>query len=296
MSDHTEKTYPAAETRHEIVTSNPDVEVRFYLSKDEGSYVSPHWHNSLEIVYVISGKVTLNLPQGVRRTACGGEFFLANPREIHSVLSEKNEALVLQIPQKFYEKYAPSMALRKFAVNMQPANEVERTRLEKLKKIFTDMYVVYDVRPEGYLLRFNSLLYELLFSLIHYHSEKIMQKDFERDSKYFSRLKEIMKYIDRYHAEPISIASIAKHFCYNPDYLARFFKRYMNCTVTDYIYSVRVACVHLDLVNTDLPIGEILETHGCTNHSLFMRYFRQQWGCTPKEHRKKYIIEKVIEK
>ena len=270
--------------------------MRFYLSKDEGSYVSPHWHNSLEIVYVISGKVTLNLPQGVRRTACGGEFFLANPREIHSVLSEKNEALVLQIPQKFYEKYAPSMALRKFAVNMQPANEVERTRLERLKKIFTDMYVVYDVRPEGYLLRFNSLLYELLFSLIHYHSEKIMQKDFERDNKYFSRLKEIMKYIDRYHAEPISIASIAKHFCYNPDYLARFFKRYMNCTVTDYIYSVRVACVHLDLVNTDLPIGEILETHGCTNHSLFMRYFRQQWGCTPKEHRKKYIIEKVIEK
>lgn len=296
MSDHTEKTYPAAETRHEIVTSNPDVEVRFYLSKDEGSYVSPHWHNSLEIVYVISGKVTLNLPQGVRHTACGGEFFLANPREIHSVLSEKNEALVLQIPQKFYEKYAPSMAQRKFAVNMQPANEVERTRLERLKKIFTDMYVVYDVHPEGYLLRFNSLLYELLFSLIHYHSEKIMQKDFERDNKYFSRLKEIMKYIDRHYAEPISIASIAKHFCYNPDYLARFFKRYMNCTVTDYIYSVRVACVHLDLVNTDLPIGEILETHGCTNHSLFMRYFRQQWGCTPKEHRKKYIIEKVIEK
>ena len=91
--------------RHEIVTSNPDVDVRFYLSKDEGSYVSPHWHNSLEIVYVIKGKVVLNLPRGVKVTACDGEFFMANPREIHSVLSEKNEALVLQIPQRFYDKY-----------------------------------------------------------------------------------------------------------------------------------------------------------------------------------------------
>ena len=279
--------------KHEIVANNPDIDVRFYLSKDEGSYVSPHWHNSLEIVYVISGKVTLNLPKGVKQTACDGEFFLANPREIHSVLSEKNEALVLQIPQKFYEKYAPSMALRKFAVDMTPTTDVGKTRLERLKKIFLDMYVVYDVRPEGYLLRFNSLLYELLFSLIHYHSEKIMQKDFDRDNKYFSRLKEIMKYINENHSRPISVSDIAKKFSYNPDYLARFFKKYMNCTVTDYIYSVRVACVHLDLVNTDLPIGEILEEHGCTNHSLFMKYFREQWGCSPKEHRKNYVHQNI---
>ena len=77
--------------RHEIVTSNPDVDVRFYLSKDEGSYVSPHWHNSLEIVYVIKGKVVLNLPRGVKVTASDGEFFMANPREIHSVFSEKKD-------------------------------------------------------------------------------------------------------------------------------------------------------------------------------------------------------------
>ena len=110
--------------RHEIVTSNPDVDVRFYLSKDEGSYVSPHWHNSLEIVYVIKGKVVLNLPRGVKVTASDGEFFMANPREIHSVFSEKNEALVLQIPQRFYDKYVPSMHLRRFFVDMHPGDEV----------------------------------------------------------------------------------------------------------------------------------------------------------------------------
>ena len=66
--------------RHEIVTSNPDVDVRFYLSKDEGSYVSPHWHNSLEIVYVIKGKVVLNLPRGVKVTASDIQFFLKKMR------------------------------------------------------------------------------------------------------------------------------------------------------------------------------------------------------------------------
>ena len=28
--------------RHEIVSRNPDIEVRFYLSEDPGSYVTPH--------------------------------------------------------------------------------------------------------------------------------------------------------------------------------------------------------------------------------------------------------------
>ena len=87
--------------RHEIVTSNPDVDVRFYLSKDEGSYVSPHWHNSLEIVYVIKGKVVLNLPRGVKVTASDGEFFMANPREIHSVLAEKTRHLCFRYHSVF---------------------------------------------------------------------------------------------------------------------------------------------------------------------------------------------------
>lgn len=275
-------------TRHEIVTSNPDVDVRFYYSKDEGSYVSPHWHNSLEIVYVIKGKVTLNLPCNVKVTAHDGEFFIANPREIHSVLSEKNEALVLQIPRKFYDRYVPSMHLRKFSVDMSPVNDVDRTRLERLKKIFMDMHIVYDIRPEGYLLRFNSLLYELLFLLIHSYSEKILQKDFDRENKYFRRLRDIMDYIDDHHAEPVSTSEVAQAFGYNPDYLARFFKKYTNCTLTDYIYMVRVGYVHRDLLNTELSVAEILERHGCTNHSLFMRYFKEQWGCTPKEHRNRH--------
>lgn len=277
----------SASMRHEIVTSNPDVEVRFYHSLDEGSFVTPHWHNSLEIVYVIHGKVTLHLPMGEKHVTQDGEFFLVNPREIHSVLSEKNEALVLQVPQKFYDKYVPSMRLRRFSVAMNPATEVERTKLEHLKKLFLDMYVVYDIRPEGYLLRFNSLLYELMFSLIHSHSEKILQKDFERSNRYFHRLRDIMQYVDDHHSEPISVSDIAQVFSYSPDYLARFFKKYMNCTITDYIYAVRIGYVHRDLVQSDRSIGEILEQHGCTNHSLFMKYFKAQWGCSPKEHRRR---------
>ena len=273
-------------TRHEMVISNPDVDVRFYLSKDEGSYVTPHWHDSLELVYVIKGCVTLNLPHGISQTAHSNEFILANPREIHSVLSEKNEALVLQIPQKFYEKFLSPQSLYHFAVNMHPENTIEQTKLEKIKKTFLDLFITYDIRPEGYQLRFYSLLYDLLFTLVHSYSQKIQPSEYTHQTKMFHRMKDIMDYIDKNHRNAISTSTIANHFSYHPDYLARFFKKYMNCTITDYIYAIRIHYVEQDLIQTQLPIAQIFEVHGCSNHHLAMKYFKQQWGCTPSQYRK----------
>lgn len=84
-----------------------------------------------------------------------------------------------------------------------------------------------------------------------------------------------MDFIDENHAYGISTAVIAEKFGYNPDYMARFFKKYMNCTVTDYIYLVRIGYVHRALVNTNDSVADIFERHGCTNHHLSMKYFLQ---------------------
>lgn len=66
--------------RHEIVSSNPDIDVRFYLSEDSGSYVAPHWHNSLELVYMIEGSMVTQFENNVRQTLHPGEFSIVNPQ------------------------------------------------------------------------------------------------------------------------------------------------------------------------------------------------------------------------
>ena len=158
--------------RHEIVSSNPDIEVRFYLSEDNGSYVAPHWHNSLELVYMLEGSMVTQYENNVRQTIEPGEISVVNPRVIHSVTAQKNKALVLLIPSALLEKYIPAPDFLEFRINMHPENPVEITRLERLKKIFMDMYIVYDIRPDAYLLKFNSLLYDLLYTMVHSYSVK----------------------------------------------------------------------------------------------------------------------------
>jgi quercetin dioxygenase-like cupin family protein/AraC-like DNA-binding protein len=240
--------------RHEIVSENPDIEVRFYLSVDEGGYVAPHWHNSLEIVYMLEGSITVTF-ENRKVTVLPEEFIIINSRNVHGFTSRKNRALVLQIPSTVFEKYVRNIDLYHFNVDMMPIDEVEIRRLNKIKKIFHDMYEVYDIQPEGYLLKFNSLLYDMLFILIHSYSSKLALKQIKRNNKYLERLKEITTFLHNYHDEQITIQQLAEKFGYNQDYISRFFKKYIGLTVVDYLYEIRINYLYKDLIDTDLNIN-----------------------------------------
>lgn len=247
-----------SEIRHEIVSRNPDIEVRFYLSEDPGSYVTPHWHNSLELVYMIEGSMIIRYDNSRIQTLPAGEFSVVNPRVIHSVTAFQNRALVLQIPDTV------------------------------LKKIFMDMYIVYDIRPDAYLLKFNSLLYDLLYTLVHSYSVKIPVKDMEKRKKSIGKVKEIMVYIEKNHSVKLTVEDIAEKFGYNPDYISRLFKKHIGLTMIQYLYEIRLSGIIRDLQETELHIHEIFERHGCTNYKYAMQLFKSRFGCTPKEKQKEF--------
>lgn len=271
--------------RHEIVSRNPDVEVKFYLSVDEGSYVTPHWHDSIELVYMIEGNMSV-IYENQKKELCPNEFIIINSKMVHSVLSSQNKALVLQIPAEVLKKYVPDISNYMFEVESDPKSKIDQTRLERIRKIFTDMQVIYDIRPEGYLLRFNSLLYDLLFMLLHSYSHKITNKSMNKGYKDLERLNDIMTYLKKRYAEKIVLTELAKQFGYNADYLSRFFKKQTGMTVNEYVYSYRITRVYEELINTGKSIQEIFDENGCTNYRVAMRFFKKYYGCTPKQKRK----------
>lgn len=271
--------------RHEIIVKNYDIDARFYLSEDRGSYVSPHWHDSLELVFMLEGSLEM-IYENRSTILKPNEFCIVNSRAVHSVLSSNNRALVLQVPKEMLKKFVPDIDLFYFEVDMNPQKEAEKTRLEKMKKLFRDMYIVYDIHPDGYLLRFNSLLYEMLYMLIHSYSRKIIRSDWNKSKKRLGQLSEITAYIKMHYAEKINVTSLARQFGYNEDYFSRFLKKNIGMSATDYIYAVRIEKVYQDLMNTDQPINQIFEKHGCTNYRVSMRVFKEKYGCTPKERRK----------
>ena len=275
-------------TRHEIVSSNYDVDVRFYLSVDEGSYVAPHWHNSLEIIYMLEGSMKVKC-ENKEMDVQAGDISLINSREIHSFWRTPNKSLVLQVPEKLLEKYISDYELVKFHVDPHPGKETENTKLEWLKKVCYDMYVIYEVRPEGYLFKFKSLLYDLLYMLIHSYSVKMIEKEGNRNNKNREQIKQILRYLDRNHARQITVQETAEEFGYNPDYLSRMLKQQIGLTTMEYLYEVRMNYVYQDLMNTEDYVSEIFTRHGCTNYKVAMRWFKRRYHYTPSQLRRQRL-------
>lgn len=242
--------------RHEIVAANTDIEARFYLSVDEGRFVTPHWHNSLEMVYMLEGSMEVSW-------------------ENHRT----------QVPEEVLKKFVPEIWRYSFSVPIRPESREEQVILEKVKRIFLEMQQIYENRPEGYLLKFNSLLYELLYELLQSCSEKLGEKQISQNNRHLAEITEVMHEIKDRYKEQIYISGLAEQLGYHPDYLARIFRRYTGMTIKEYVYAVRIQHVYRDLADTENSIGEIFAAHGCPNYRVAMRVFKEKYGCTPKEKR-----------
>ena len=57
---------------YEIVLSNPDIEVRFFPLESREHYVAPHWHNSLEFIYIIEGTMVTRFEDNLKQTCKDG--------------------------------------------------------------------------------------------------------------------------------------------------------------------------------------------------------------------------------
>ena len=68
--------------------------------------------------------------------------------------------------------------------------------------------------------------------------------------------------------------------------LCRFFKKHMGVTFLEYVNSIRLSHIHQDLLETDEAISVLLERHGFLNYRLFVRMFRNAYGCSPSALRR----------
>jgi AraC-type DNA-binding domain-containing proteins len=272
---------------HEIICTNTDISVKFFLSEDTGSSVSTHWHNSMEIVYVMEGSLSFFVEENnILLTA--GDFVVVNSRALHSTISKRNRALVLQIPEIFLEEYIADLDCRRFyTTQLEVGDGAARKQWTEVKRLFYEMYVIYySKKDSSYLLHFYSRLYEALGILLENFTVKVGAVDIRRSATQLELLKKITSYLHKHHRECIHVKDVAGYFGYHPDYLSRFFKHYMSLTILEYLYTIRTHYVYQDLIETDRPIGQIFEQRGCQNYKVSMRCFHEIYGCTPKEKRK----------
>lgn len=96
-----------ANITHEIISINPDVDVHLDMSIDQGSYVAPHWHNSIELVYMIEGSMEVYFENDIHPTSKKYQKLLYHLkedfREMYEVYVYQPKGYLLRFYSFFYD-------------------------------------------------------------------------------------------------------------------------------------------------------------------------------------------------
>jgi AraC-like DNA-binding protein len=87
---------------------------------------------------------------------------------------------------------------------------------------------------------------------------------------------------------PLRTADVSMHFNYNKDYLGRIFKAEKNCTVKEYIDSVRLKKIKDSLMVYTLTLQEISDKFGFSDYKYFLKFFKYHEGISPSEFRRSF--------
>lgn len=276
---------------YEIIDIAAATNVRFFTSVDPGSYIPTHWHRAIEIIYMLEGSLEVTV-ESETTTIYSEDCILINANILHSTkCTSPNTAIVLQIPLDFVETYIPNVQQLLFLFDYKTKDPIKRTKIEMLKTTLDQMRIINDIRPEGFLLRFNSLLFELLFQLYHNFSIKVFASDLSQKKKDLDRLNIVLKYTAENYTRTIPLEEIARISFLQPGYFCRFFKKRMGVTFLEYQNEYRLSYIYRDLISTNDPVHDILERHGFTNYKLFRRMFYEHFGDTPTKIRQKNRVQ-----
>lgn len=275
-------------TGYEAVAALPEFPFMYKIVEYDGLLVPNHWHESLEILYIERGHMRVNI-DGNKKDLYGHDFIIFNSYDIHSTRAMTNtKSCVLQLSPEFIrsvipdfdEIYFESTSLQMTAVRGNPITDRIRSDLSVMRSI-------YERKSDGYICAFLSTLYDLLFLLDT--EARISINPTRRTGSEHNRqiLTEVTAFVRDNYSRHISLKEAAAVAGLQQEYFCRFFKRHMGMSFVEYVSEVRFNKVYEDLINTDLPVSEILERRGFTNYKLFMRIFRERFGSTPKRHRQK---------
>lgn len=98
-------------------------------------------------------------------------------------------------------------------------------------------------------------------------------------------------YLHAHFHEPISVGDAAAYAGYTPNYFNSCFRNQMGIPFGEYLRNMRLSYAENLLRASSLPITEIAFESGFGSLSHFSRSFRETYGCSPQDYRRKNVQE-----
>lgn len=285
----TEKEY-----KHEVVRPNEKLPVWVWMHNSNfnySSYIAPHWHQSIELSYTLTGEIDEFIIEGQNYHCEPGKILVVYSQEIHSIKVFKNgidkRALSVIFTYKFVKEMYPMIDNMVFSLNnYSKLTDGQKYKYKKLQKLLQQVATIYTEKENAYKnISISVKLLEILEILIKNFMIEAKCKS-TKEVRIVERTQAIIEYIQKNYQEELSLENIARYHHVSKEYLARFFKKYMGITIGQYIAEIRAKHAYDDIVTGKHNLTEIALNNGFSGIRTMDRALIRIYGRKASELKK----------
>ncbi len=246
-----------------------DMEQTFCFRSRNNSYM-PHFHSSIELVYVAEGMMSAIL-DGQRHDVGKGNLLITSSYTVHRYFTEgTSDVIVLIIPVSFVPILEKALANKRFS---RPVYEDEGGEMSALIPLMQSRWDTMGMEAKR---GFSQLLLGILMDRVGLADMPIKAPA--------GLMRNMLSYLQENSASSLSMEKLARHLGYSRSRLSHLFRDNFGCSYSDYVNSLRCRRAARLLAQSDLTQLEISLMTGFECIRTFYRAFHKCFGMTPKEY------------
>jgi len=254
---------------------------------------SYHWHELLEINYVLEGKITISV-EGKIHEARQGDIVIINSGMVHGFLGTEpgTRITIFQFGLGLFDQSLVDLrdrAIQKLVFDRKTfiSAASERELHQKLEPLLLSIRREYYEKEDGFHLAIKSRLYEMaLVFLREMPARTPVSREAVKHNYNNQILERVFSFIHGNSGNSgIGLEQAAAVAALSKFYFVRFFKEQTGQTFHTYLSQVRINRAKEYLAESDLPITEIAYLCGFSSIKTFNRLFKTFTGVAPSTYR-----------
>ena len=252
-----------------------------------------HFHDDMEVVYVLEGSVVLRNGY-YTNTLKQGDIFILNDREMHSFSNtgQDNMVMMLQLDLAYFSKYYDNLKNNFFVTDMDDDSDES---LEILRNILAR--IMMEILQKGYgyehkVIESTHNLIACLMSDFQYfvmEDGKFVNEAKNKGNKILAgRLNRITDYMYDNYSRKLTLNEIANREHLSIYYLSHVIKEATGLSFQDLLSFIRVEESEKLLLGTNKKIGAIAEETGFSAVRYYIKHYQTWYGMHPLEYRKQF--------